>query len=70
MTASVAAAQNSSASSSRPCGVPIVVRKSAPMRNETAAHFWLRGPQQVAEFLALFADPREPADGGELGEGE
>ena len=39
------AAQNVS---SRPCGVPIVVRKTAPRPNETAAHFWLRGPKQVA----------------------
>ena len=29
-------------------GVPIVVRKTAPLRNETAADFYLRDPRQVS----------------------
>ena len=37
-------------------GVPIVVRKTAPLRNETAADFYLRDPRQVAEFLSLFVE--------------
>jgi len=36
--------------------VPIVVRKTAPLRNETAADFYLRDPRQVAEFLSLFVE--------------
>ena len=31
-------------------GVPIVVRKTAPLRNETAADFYLRDPRQVVRF--------------------
>ena len=40
-------------------GVPIVVRRTAPLRNETAAEFYLRDPVQVAEFLSLFLDERK-----------
>ena len=39
-------------------GVPIVVRRTAPLRNETAAEFYLRDPLQVAEFLSLFLHDR------------
>eukprot|EP00965_Chrysotila_dentata_P202791 6181321-Pleurochrysis_carterae.AAC.1 len=35
-------------------GIPIVVRPIAPDRTSTAAEFWLRDPQQVAEFLSMF----------------
>ncbi|EOD08355.1 hypothetical protein EMIHUDRAFT_78477 [Emiliania huxleyi CCMP1516] len=35
-------------------GIPIVVRAEAPLRRSTAAELWLRDPQQVAEFLAMF----------------
>ena len=40
-------------------GVPIVVRRTAPLRNETGAEFYLRDPVQVAEFLSLFLDERK-----------
>ena len=40
-------------------GIPIVVRKTAPLRNETAAEFYLRDPRQVAEFLSLFLEDRK-----------
>ena len=39
-------------------GVPIVVRQTAPLRNETAAEFYLRDTTQVAEFLSLFLHER------------
>ena len=35
------------------------MRKTAPLRNETAAEFYLRDPVQVAEFLSLFLDERK-----------
>ena len=35
-------------------GLPIIVRETAPLQNETAAEMWLRDPQEVADFLSLF----------------
>ena len=47
-------------------GLPIIVRETAPLRNETAAEMWLRDPQEVADFLSLFLTKRQLVQEEEL----